>query len=41
MVAGFACPFERIVCARLGNYLGEVREEMDARMEQRAIDSWD
>jgi hypothetical protein len=41
MFAGFVCPWERVVGARLGNYLGEVREEMEARMEQHAIEGWD
>jgi hypothetical protein len=41
MIAEFVYPWERVVYARLGNYLGEVREEMEARMEQRAIEGWD
>jgi hypothetical protein len=42
MVAGFVCPREWVESIRrLGNYLGEVREEMEARIEQRAIEGWD
>jgi hypothetical protein len=40
IVAEFVCPWERVVCARLGIYLGEVREVMEARIEQRAIEGW-
>jgi len=39
MDAVFVCPWA--VCARLGNYLREVREETEAMMEQRAIECLD